>query len=316
MTPVDPATWRDRIRGCLLGGALGDAIGAPFEGWATVDAEPLDRHLASSTALTWTDDTALQVATAEYLADLEASSSFDDDTHARALAAAWERDPERGYGPNPPYLFRTVLSGGDWRAAAMESFGGTGSLGNGGAMRAAPVGALTADIGVVARLARRMAAVTHAHPVGQDGAALIAVATSLALRVPPGDTVDGEGLVAHCLSELDTPTVRETVALVPGTIGSHGPEETARLTGNGVAAHEAVSASLAAFLHHPGDAVAAIRFAVRMGGDVDTIAAMAGSIAGAATGAGSLPDGLLRRLEGRADIERVADRLAERTPPD
>jgi ADP-ribosylglycohydrolase len=52
-----------------------------------------------------------------------------------------------------------------------------------------------------------------------------------------------------------------------------------------------------------------------MGGDTDTVAAMAGSIVGAATGARALPSDLLARLEDRVGIEQVADALAARTWP-
>jgi poly(ADP-ribose) glycohydrolase ARH3 len=313
LRPTDGPGWRDRVRGCLLGGALGDAVGAPFEGRAAVRPEQLDRLLDASTPLTWTDDTALQVATAGYLAGLSSWSGFDDDAHAHALARAWQAAPDRGYGPNPPYIFRTVLAGGDWRAAACESFDGKGSLGNGGAMRAAPVGALPVDLGAVAGLARRMAAVTHAHPVGQDAAVLVAVAARLALAAPVDEALDPAALVAGCLRRLDTAELSDGVAAVPDTLGLAGPVAVGRVTGTGVAAHESVPAALSAFLHHPREPLQAVRFAVLMGGDTDTVAAVAGSLAGSAAGARALPGHLLDRLEGRSMIEEVADALAART---
>ncbi|HEX6233046.1 MAG TPA: ADP-ribosylglycohydrolase family protein [Jiangellaceae bacterium] len=85
------------------------------------------------------------------------------------------------------------------------------------------------------------------------------------------------------------------------------------MIGSGIAAHEAAPAAVAAYLHCPSDPVAAISFAVAMGGDTDTVAAMAGSLAGAASGEGSLPERLLRRLEQRERLTHVADALADRT---
>ncbi|MFW6091531.1 MAG: ADP-ribosylglycohydrolase family protein, partial [Actinomycetota bacterium] len=58
------ASWRDRVRGCLLGGALGDALGAPFEGVRAVDGTDWERLITSARPLAWTDDTALQLALA------------------------------------------------------------------------------------------------------------------------------------------------------------------------------------------------------------------------------------------------------------
>jgi poly(ADP-ribose) glycohydrolase ARH3 len=151
--------------------------------------------------------------------------------------------------------------------------------------------------------------------VGQDGAALIAVAVHTLIQTPSAGSVDVERVVDVCLAHLETDDMRRVVAQVPGLLDVADPVAVAAVTGNGIAAHEAAPAALCAALHHPGDAVAAIRFAVRMGGDTDTVAAMAGSIVGAATGARALPSDLLARLEDRVGIEQVADALAARTWP-
>jgi poly(ADP-ribose) glycohydrolase ARH3 len=306
------SAWRRRVRGCLLGGALGDALGVRFEGHPVVDPRELRAWVESDRPLRWTDDTALQLALAGYLAGLEDLSAFDDDQLARLFATTWQADPHRGYGANPPSIFRTVLAGESWRQAAESSFGGTGSLGNGGAMRAAPIGALPGNPAQIAELARRQAAITHAHPLGQDGGALIAVAAHHTFTAAP-DGVNPHALLAGCAAELATPTFREAVDAVAGTLEVADPVEVAAVTGSGIAAHEAAPAALAAFLHHPSDPVAAITFAVAMGGDTDTVAAMAGSLAGAASGDRSLPEHLLHRLELRKQLTQVADALAERT---
>jgi poly(ADP-ribose) glycohydrolase ARH3 len=105
------AAWLDRVRGLLLGGALGDALGAPFEGAAEVDPSRLDRLVESDDPLCWTDDTALQLALAEHLADSGADDEVDDDELAVVLARAWQAEPWRGYGANPPRIFASVLAG-------------------------------------------------------------------------------------------------------------------------------------------------------------------------------------------------------------
>jgi poly(ADP-ribose) glycohydrolase ARH3 len=310
------SVWQGRVRGCLLGGAVGDALGAPFEGWPTVAGREVDRWAASDRRLSWTDDTALQLALAGYLAELESPTDFDEDRLAREFARVWHDEPWRGYGANPPTIFRTVLSGGDWRAAARSSFGGRGSLGNGGAMRAAPIGVLPADPDLLAAIARRSAAITHAHPVGQDGAVLIALAAQAVLvRRGDGRTVDPAGLIDTVASYLETPELRRAVDMVRETLDVAAPRAVGRAIGTGITAHEAAPAALSAFLHHPADPMAAVRFAITMGGDTDTIAAMAGSLAGAASGATSWPPAVLDRLERRDHIEQVAQALADRTYP-
>ncbi|MGY1836358.1 ADP-ribosylglycohydrolase family protein [Blastococcus sp. SYSU DS0510] len=305
------APWDDRVSGLLMGGAIGDALGAPFEGSRSVRQDEFRRLLTSEEALRWTDDTALQVALADHLAGLE-DDAVDQDRLALAFARTWEEEPWRGYGANPPRIFAAVLAGDDWRAVARESFDGLGSLGNGGAMRAAPVGTLSGGPARVAQVARRSAEITHAHPVGQDGAVAIALAVHHLLAAPPGNPPPVDEVLEFCSRHLPTPEFQRVLAAVAAAARSTDPEEAARATGNGITAHEAVGAALCAALPRLPDPVAAITFAVRMGGDTDTIAAMAGSVAGAYAGARAIPEHLLGRLEGRGRIGDVARRLAAR----
>lgn len=307
-----PDSWRARVRGCLLAGALGDAVGRPFEGRWAVSERAVGDVVSGAAPLTWTDDTSLMLALAEYLAGLQGPGDLDEHALARSFARAWRAEPQRGYGANPPRIFAAVLSGGDWRALAQESFGGAGSLGNGGAMRAAPVGALPVSAQDAGDVARRTAAITHAHPDGQDGAALIAVAAWVCLRTRP-DQLDVAALLSTVAGNLRSPRLVTAVDAVAASLGEDEPADVARRTGTGIAAAEAAPAALSAFLHHPDDPVAAISFAVAMGGDTDTVATMAGCLAGALVGERGLPRGLVARLEAATRIGGVADALAGRT---
>ncbi len=116
-------------------------------------------------------------------------------------------------------------------------------------------------------------------------------------------------MLEACSRQLSTPQLERALAAVTSAARSTEPEEAAETTGNGITAHEAVGAALCAALPRLQDPVAAVAFAVQMGGDTDTIAAMAGSIAGA----GAMQEQLLRRLEGREWIQDVAQRLAARS---
>ncbi len=120
-------------------------------------------------------------------------------------------------------------------------------------------------------------------------------------------------MLEACSRQLSTPQLERALAAVTSAARSTEPEEAAETTGNGITAHEAVGAALCAALPRLQDPVAAVAFAVQMGGDTDTIAAMAGSIAGAFAGAGAMQEQLLRRLEGREWIQDVAQRLAARS---
>jgi len=78
-------------------------------------------------------------------------------------------------------ILQAIVEGMPWSEAALSIFDGLGSMGNGGAMRVAPVGAYFAgELARVIEEARASAIPTHAHPDGQAGAIAVAVAASLA----------------------------------------------------------------------------------------------------------------------------------------
>jgi poly(ADP-ribose) glycohydrolase ARH3 len=88
------------------------------------------------------------------------------------------------------------------------------------------------------------------------------------------------------------------------------PRDVAAQLGNDASALATVPAALAAFLHSPDDPVEAVHFAVAIGGDTDTIAALAAALAGARTGEGAVPARWRARLEHEQRIRAVATRLA------
>lgn len=83
--------------------------------------------------------------------------------------------------------------------------------------------------------------------------------------------------------------------------------------GTGISALEAVPAAVCAFLHHPDSYTETISFAIRMGGDTDTIASMAGAISGARLGLSAIPRPWLDRVEAVAHLRHLADELAARS---
>src|SRR5262249_20316529 len=89
----------------------------------------------------------------------------------------------RGYGGTAHGILSRIYEGESWNVVSMQAFGGVGSMGNGGAMRAAPIGAYFHDeYEIVAAEAGRSAEVTHAHIDGQAGAIAVAVAAAWVAR--------------------------------------------------------------------------------------------------------------------------------------
>ena len=108
---------------------------------------------------------------------------IDQDPLAAAFAREYTRDPRRGYGGTAHGILRAIGEGTSWQTAAGRVFDGRGSCGNGGAMRAAPIGAGFADdLNRVIAEAKASAAVTHAHPDGQTGSIAVALAAAWMVR--------------------------------------------------------------------------------------------------------------------------------------
>ena len=265
---------RDRFVGCMLGVACGDALGAPYEGG------PLEqiawKLLSVGRDLRWTDDTEMTLVLAESLAD---RGRVDPDD----LARRWAREAgrTRGYGPGAWRLLAMIRDGADWRVANRAVFP-DGSFGNGAAMRSAPIGLCFGEPDGPATLA---ASITHAHPLGIEGAVLIARAV--------------RGLPL----EPRAPEYRERLDAARDL--SMPPREVVRRLGNRVVAHESVVTAIHA-ANRFSDFEEMMAFIISLGGDVDTIGAMAGGIFGARHGAAALPD---LPLEQRDRIVRAAEAL-------
>src|SRR5262249_54105563 len=128
----------------------------------------------------YTDDTEMALGIVEVLGRHGAVEQYD---LARVFARRYERDIYRGYGPGAHVLLAAIANGTPWRNASYSAFGGEGSMGNGSAMRVAPVGAYFADdLDDVVEQARASSVVTHAHPEGVAGAISVAVAAAWAGR--------------------------------------------------------------------------------------------------------------------------------------
>jgi poly(ADP-ribose) glycohydrolase ARH3 len=183
-------------------------------------------------------------------------------------------------------------------------------------MRVAPVGLFFhTDPNKVAEEAERSALPTHLHPLGIEGAQLLALAVAHCVRCESWErTAFYDELRDRCRSD----EFRLKIDLA-GTTRS--PQELSAL-GNGIKAHESVATAIACFASSPDNYLTAIGRAILLGGDTDTIAAMTGAIAGAYLGVRAIPTGLLDRLEnwdkgkGRTYIDALARKLLQRRESD
>ncbi|MEM1658036.1 MAG: ADP-ribosylglycohydrolase family protein [Candidatus Jordarchaeales archaeon] len=291
----------------MLGTGVGDAVGRPLEGGPPllVEEEPyFDGR--------YTDDTEMMIGVAESLIEV---GGFDGEHMAKTFVKNY--DPEldrlvRGYGAGPPMVFRMIERGERWDVAGRRLFGGEGSFGNGAAMRVAPVGLLYFDDPEELRvIAEKSSLITHAHPLGIEGAVVQAYAVSLAVKAKPPslDPRDFlETLEAFTREEVYREALRNAVRLLERAADKR---EVVSVLGNGIEAFRSVPTAVYCFAANTGSFRKAVLYAVSLGGDTDTIGAMTGAISGAYHGEEGIPREWVRKLENSEYIALLADKLFE-----
>src|SRR6266542_1380907 len=153
-----------RARLALEGLSVGDAFGQRFFVSPSVVESFIESRAMPAPPWYWTDDTAMGISIYETLRDY---GRIDQDSLDNRFAHRYRRDPARGYGGTAHSILTTISLGEPWQQVAREAFNGQGSMGNGGAMRVAPIGAyFSSDLGAVIHHARASAEPTHAHPDG------------------------------------------------------------------------------------------------------------------------------------------------------
>jgi poly(ADP-ribose) glycohydrolase ARH3 len=200
--------------------------------------------------------------------------------------------------------------------AARSLFGGQGSFGNGAAMRIAPVGLFFHDSLDLYEQARASASVTHAHPVGVDGAAVLAWAVAQVVKLDPQEPFPFEPFCRGLVDFARTPEIRDKMALVRTLIAEDvPPPNAARRLGRSVAVHESMPFAIYSFLRHPESFEACLFCAVLNGGDRDTLGAIACTVSGAYLGVEAIPQDWREKLENRQYIEDLAFTLMEMRGP-
>jgi ADP-ribosyl-[dinitrogen reductase] hydrolase len=293
-------TTEDRVAGSLLGLALGDALGAPFEFRRAKDIpDPLPAFEARWMGLSpgsTTDDTAM----ARNLAwSLGQRRRFDPDDVVRRHLEWFQSDPP-DVGSLTRKVLRRVAAGtpaADAARAVWEERGPEVSAGNGSVMYCAPLGvAYASRPEELVDLASALSALTH-----HDARCQTAV---VAVTLAVGAVVLGEAsgsAVAMALGRVqDRDGGEELEFLVEAAGGSRpvdGPDQGFCLFAAALGLHALAS----------GDAFEpALRRVVALGGDTDTNAAVAGALVGAVVGASALPEPWLARLQDRDAIEAEA----------
>ncbi|MBL8860562.1 MAG: ADP-ribosylglycohydrolase family protein [Planctomycetes bacterium] len=293
-----------RFRGCLLGLAVGDAVGTAVEFRARGSFEPLTDMVGGGPfALLpgqWTDDTSMALCLA---ASLVEGDGFDADDQMRRYCR-WVDD---GYMSSTGTCFDI----GSTVASALRRYRRDGnpyagssepdSAGNGCIMRLAPISMYySPDIHAVERFAGESARTTHRAPECIDACRLFARIVHRALLGKPKQDVllgDAEAFVAV-----------DSVAEIAR--GGYRSKPESEIRGSGYVIRS-LEAALWAFSRTESFADA-ILAAANLGDDADTTAAVCGQVAGAYYGENGIPSRWLECLARRSEIVRLADELCAR----
>lgn len=301
-----------RARTSLEGLAVGDAFGEKFFiSWEMVKdllakanrpGPPYDftdnlirdyineRHVPEP-PWRYTDDTQMALS---IFSILRRRGTVDQDALARDFGEHY--DSMRGYGAAMHDLLPRYRRGETWQKGARLLFNGQGSCGNGGAMRAAPVGAYFADdLKLVVENARKAAEVTHAHPEGVAGAVAVAVAAAHAARAHDGKPLMGADFLNLVLSSVPPGEVRRGIEQAVELCDVRDVEAAANILGTGedVMAQDTVPFCLwcaAQELDHYDEA---LWLTVSGLGDRDTTCAIVGGIVSCYTGTEAIPSAWL-----------------------
>jgi ADP-ribosylglycohydrolase len=302
----------DRFLGSAMGTFVGDALGEPVEGWS-------HRAIYSRFGLLdtlireegrYTDDKQMMIGILEALAE---KGGFDPAVCAGKFGENF--DPGRGYGRRIFGVVDRIRQGIPWDQVGTDSFG------NGGAMRIAPIGCFYyADLEAVKANAILSARITHSHPEGLAGAVAQATAVGLAFQyslssepIEPEKFLDS---ITAQMTDIDKGFAKalDRIKSIPRGSMLEVIEAIAGRYSLSLRAIESVPAAIGAFVLTDSFQEAVV-LAVNLGGDTDTIGAMAGAIAGAYYGYSQMPEEWLSPLEnGEKGRDYVIDCVSRIVP--
>jgi ADP-ribosylglycohydrolase len=311
---------RDRFLGCLLGCAVGDALGAPFEGlWS--HSIPGDEELLAGFAEfegyprgQFTDDTQLTLATVR---SILATGEVSPADIARSIAALWRRQEVIGPGGACTSAAHRFLRTGEWTTCGAA----VGQAGNGTAMRTAVLGLVFLDQpervpSAVADISR----ITHQDPRSIAGGVAVAKAAQLLACDGADDAQQFCSAIAEVVAPF-SPEFADAVSRLSLLAGQPSDVALPAIAWAGMPRPEfdapiitpfvipTVLASLWCLLRHPDSWARAVTSAIRLGGDVDTLGAIVGALAGAKLGSGAIPPHLQEAVQDREQIVGLALRL-------
>ncbi|MBL4634472.1 MAG: ADP-ribosylglycohydrolase family protein [Kofleriaceae bacterium] len=265
-----------RALNSLVGLSVGDALGERYFGPPDSVLRRIEgRELPAKSGWRYTDDTEMALSVYAMLREL---GEIDQDSLAQLFAVNMQDG--RGYGPGAFKILWAIQRGEAWPHLSYGAFGGTGSYGNGAAMRVAPLGAYFADdLERCVQQARLQAEVTHTHQEGIDGSIAIAVATALVWR-DEESLHSASGFLSALIDLLPAGKIRDEIVRASEIPEDVSAMAAASVLGNGskISAADTVPICVWIVSRRRGDYREAFWETVALLGDRDTTCAIVGGI--------------------------------------
>lgn len=282
---------KDRFRGAVLGLAIGDALGMPVEGLSAREIEDnfgaIDDFIPSpdgSKAGEWTDDTEEMLLLSESIIN---SVYLNPHDFSKRLVSAMNSGKLIKAGPTTRRAIYNLQSGDTWMTSGVDADT------CGAAMRVAPIGLIyNFSFGLVEKYAYISSMVTHKGKAAIGGAVAVAIAIACICH-----QYDEENLLREVINKTE-----KYDKLVSDKISSGSAD------GVSIYAWDAVPAAFYCFLNFSSYEECVLN-AVNLGGDADSIGAMAGALKGAELGINNIPQKWVEGVKDTDYLQEIAVQL-------
>lgn len=291
----------------LLGTAVADALGVPFEKMEFTRKELINwdgkSYLGSLHHKLlpgqYSDDTQMSLMVAESLIE---NKGFNPDDLAARYVHWITSGIARGFGRTTFAALQKIASGTHWSESGV-----VGSFGNGTAMRAAPFGIFFRnDLQSLKEIVKIDNKMTHDSAEAEAGALAIAIASFMLINS------DSEDMVTRIAEHLPESKVKSLLASMESMLRIPvSSSQVLQTLGTKADVRETVPSALYCFSKF-GDANSAILTAIRAGGDTDTTAAIVGALFGATDNLDSIPEHILTNVENRDKLVELDSQLFNR----
>lgn len=301
---------KDKFLGGLVGSALGDSIGQLAFAHSNINS--LQEDINRRTVLNYTDDTAMALGIAESL--IINQGKINSEHLGKTFHENYLREPHRGYAIGPPTIFSLVEKHNlTYKQAASNLFDNQGSFGNGASMRITPIGLFFYDSEYLYEEVTKSAVVTHAHPLGIDGAAILAKGISMLIPLDSKEikqTQNWDYFIFQLQKFAKTVDFKQKLTSVMElSKKSETLKKASFMLGSDITAHRSVPFAIYSFTRNPYSFKNSLLDTVLTSGDRDTIGAMLGGLLGSFLGIQNIPVNWKSKLEELEYIEEIVEEL-------